>query len=234
MSGLGWGQAQGAAQTSDVTYMKLENGDTQFRIVSNVLARMDYWVPNKDGKNRPFECLRFDRMLEKFIRGAADPVSDLGLMEADPEKKGAMRPMRCKRAYKCMVINRKTGKVEAMDLKKSIFDGIIATMGELEVQDPTSIDFVVTRTGDKWYEVAYKINEIKTFKLNGSAEVAKLHAGDQELIDGMKSLDELFPRMSADEMKVELDAWVSGSASDEKKSDEAKQQEKEDISDLDD
>lgn len=232
MSGLGWGQATGAAKTSDVTYMKLTNGDTQFRIVSNVLARMDYWVPNKDGKNRPFECLRFDRMAEKFIAGAADPVSELGLMEQDPDNKGQMRKMRCKRAYKCMVINRKTGKVEAMDLKKSIFDGIIATMGELGVSDPTSIDFVVTRSGDKWYEVAYKINEIKTFKLNGSAEVAELHAQDAELIEGMKSLDELFPRMTAEEQRKEIEAWMAGG--EEKESEAQKAQEQEDISDLDD
>jgi len=232
MSGLGWGQATGAAKTSEVTYMKLTNGDTQFRIISNVLARMDYWVPNKDGKNRPFECLRFDRMAEKFIAGAVDPVSELGLMEADPDNKGQMRKMRCKRAYKCMVINRKTGKVEAMDLKKSIFDGILATMTELGVSDPTSIDFVVTRSGDKWYEVSYKINEIKTFKLNGSPEVAELHAQDQELINSTKSLDELFPRMTADEQRKEIQAWISGG--DEKQSESEKAQIAEDIADLDD
>lgn len=233
MSGLGWGQAQGAAKTSDVTYMKLENGDTQFRIVSNVLARMDYWVPNKDGKNRPFECLRFDRMAEKFIAGAADPVSELGLMEADPDNKGQMRKMRCKRAYKCMVINRKTGKVEAMDLKKSIFDGILATMGELGVSDPTSIDFVVTRSGDKWYEVAYKINEIKTFKLKDSAAVAELHANDAELIEATKSLDELFPRMNADEQRKEIEAWITG-GEEAKQTPEQKADVDEAISDLDD
>lgn len=234
MSGLGWGQAQGEAKKSDVTYMKLVNGDTQFRIVSNVLARMDYWVPNKDGKNRPFECLRFDRMLEKFIPGAPDPVSELGLQEADPDNKGQMRNMRCKRAYKCMVINRKTGKVEAMDLKKSIFDGILATMAELEVSDPTSIDFVVTRTGEKWYEVAYKINEIKTFKLKGSKEVAELHAADQELIEGQKSLDELFPRMTPEDQRKEIEAWMAGGESEAKQSDEQKAQQQEDIADLDD
>lgn len=233
MSGLGWGQAQGEAKKSDVTYMKLENGDTQFRIVSNVLARMDYWVPNKDGKNRPFECLRFDRMQEKFIPGAPDPVSELGLMEQDPDNKGKMRPMRCKRAYKCMVINRKTGKIEAMDLKKSIFDGIISTMTELGVKDPTSIDFVVTRTGDKWYEVAYKINEIKTFKMKDQA--AELHANDDELIASMKSLDELFPRMTPEEQRKEIEAWMSGGDQAQSKEQEAqKSQEMEDIADLDD
>lgn len=205
---LGWGEANGEAVKSDVTHMKLVNGDTQFRIISGVLPRMDYWVINSEKKSRPFECLRFDRSKERFIPGAPDPVADVGIMEKDPDNVGKMRPLRCKRAYKCMVINRKTGKVEAMDLKKSIFDGIRSTMVELGVTDPTSIDFVVKRTGDQWYEVKYEINAIATMKLQ--AKAAELHANDDELIAATKSLDELFPRLTPEEQAAELQAWLSG------------------------
>lgn len=216
MSGLGWGESTGGAKSSAVNYLKFKNGDTQVRIVSGVLARYDYWVPNKDGKSVPFENLSFDRMEERFIKGAEDPVAELGLMEKDPENKGQMRKMRSKRAYKCMVINRATGKLEAMDLKKSIFDGIIATMKELGVSNPTEIDFVIKRTGEQWYEVKYEINQIKTMKLQ--AEAATLHANDDELIAGMKSLDELFPRQSPAEQRKALAAWMNGSSEDNKSS----------------
>ena len=230
---LNWNEANGAAVTSDVTHMKLKNGNTQFRIVSGVLARMDYWVHNQEGKPRPFECLRFDRKTEKFISGAVDPVSEFGLKEKDPENPGKMRPLRCKRAYKCMVINRETGKLEAMDLKKSIFDGIISAMKELEVSDPTSIDFVVTRTGDKWHEVKYTINAIATMKLKGSPEVAKLHESDKEIMENMKSLDELFPRMDPEAKRTEIAAWLSSSNAAEKDSPKDNQAAQEAISELD-
>lgn len=210
MSGLGWGEATGGAKSSAVNYMKFKNGDQQVRIVSGVLARYDYWIPNKDGKNVPFENLSFDRLEERFIKGSEDPVAELGLMEKDPENKGQMRRIRSKRAYKCMVINRETGKLEAMDLKKSIFDGIVATMGELGVKDPTEIDFVIKRTGDQWYEVKYEINQIKTMKLQ--AQASELHANDAELIESMKPLDELFPRTNPNEQRKALTAWMNGSA----------------------
>lgn len=209
-SGLQWGQAKGGAEKSDVTYMKFKNGDNQVRIVSGVLARYDYWVPNREGKSVPFENLSFDRMQEKFIKGAEDPVSELGLMEKDPENKGQMRKMRSKRGYKCMVINRATGKLEAMDLKKSIFDGIIATMQELGIDDPTSVDFVIKRSGEQWYEVKYEINQIRTLKLQEQA--AELHANDAEIIEGMKPIEELFPRQSAAEQRQALQAWMNGSS----------------------
>ena len=233
MTALAWGEANGEAVKSDVVHMKLVNGDTQFRIVSGVIARMDYWVHNKEGKPRPFECLRFDRMKEKFIPGAVDPVSEFGLTEKDPQNPGKMRPLRCKRAYKCMVINRKTGKLEAMDLKKSIFDGILSTMKDLDVKDPTSIDFVVNRKGEQWHEVSYEIAAIKTMKLQGSAEVAALHEADKEIIENMKPIDELFPRMPADEMRDEVAAWLSGGAAEkEEKKGELGDSAKEAISEL--
>lgn len=213
-SGLGWGEAKGGAEKSEVTYMKFKNGDNQVRIVSGVLARYDYWVPNSEGKSVPFENLSFDRMKEKFIKGAEDPVSELGLMEKDPENKGQMRKMRSSRGYKCMVINRATGKLEAMDLKKSIFDGIIATMQELGIEDPTSVDFVIKRSGEQWYEVKYEINQIRTMKLQEQA--AELHANDDEIIASMKPIDVLFPRPSAAEQRQALQAWLSGASADGK------------------
>ncbi len=208
-SGLGWGEATGGAKSSAVNYMKFKNGDQQVRIVSGVLARYDYWVPNKEGKPVPFENLAFDRLEERFIKGAENPVDELGLMEKDPENKGKMRRMRSKRAYKCMVINRETGKLEAMDLKKTIFDGIINTMRDLGVTDPTTIDFVIKRTGDQWYEVKYEINQIKTMKLQDKA--SDLHANDAELIETMKPMDELFPRVTPSEQRKSLAAWMNGS-----------------------
>ncbi|AXQ66741.1 single strand DNA binding protein [Vibrio phage vB_VpS_PG07] len=206
---LNWGEARGEAQKSEVTHMKLTNGNTQFRIVSGVLARMDYWVHNSEGKPRPFECLRYDRKLEKFV-GGADPIQEVGLQEKDPDNPGQMRPLRCKRAYKCMVINRKTGKLEAMDLKKSIFDGIMETMEELGIQDPTTVDFVVKRTGEKWNEVKYSINQLATSRLMGDEEVAAMHEADKEIIATMKPIDELFPRMTPEEQRKELQSWLSG------------------------
>jgi hypothetical protein len=233
-SGLGWGEATGGAKSSAVNYMKFKTGDHQIRIVSGVLARYDYWIPNKEGKSVPFENLSFDRFEERFIKGSEDPVSELGLMEKDPETKGKMRRMRSKRGYKCMVINRATGKLEAMDLKKSIFDGILATMQDLEVNDPTQIDFVIRRTGEQWYEVKYEINQIKTMKLQPQA--AELHANDHELIESQKPLDELFPRVSANEQRAALSAWMNGTPAKDKDEAEAKQDSStsEAVSELDD
>ncbi|MFP9170420.1 hypothetical protein ACLI2G_16765, partial [Enterococcus faecalis] len=68
-----WGETTGGSNDK-IEFLKFNNGITRVRIVSGVLPRYVYWLTNKEGSVAPFECLRFNRDKESFVRGKADPV----------------------------------------------------------------------------------------------------------------------------------------------------------------
>lgn len=199
---LAWGKSNGEAKKSDVTYMKLADGDNKFRIVSGVLPMYTYWVKGPTGKDVPFECLQFERDQERFVNTNRDPVK---------ERLG--KDVRCQWSYKCQVINRATGKVEVLQLKKSIMEGIMSVVEQVGCNPADfdeGIEFVVARkkTGPKAFNVEYTVKQLM-------CKQSPLSDEDRALIKDIKDLDELFPRQTPDAQAEGLDKFLSGGDEDE-------------------
>lgn len=225
--GLAFNKVSGAAKKGG-DYMKLEEGDNVFRMVGNVLPRYLYWVKNDDNKRLPFECLGFDRDLERFTNLEKDCIQDAGL------KTDKGDDLRCSWSYAVQVIDRKDGKLKILNLKKKMFEALIKYCQDTE-QDPTDIekgfDVIVERvkTGTFAYNVDYTIKEVKMMKAGTSA----LSEEDRETIKDLKSIDEAIPRPTAADQKKAFDKFMSGSDSDESGTASESESTKEAISELD-
>lgn len=206
---LGWGETKGGAQKSGLPLMKMERTNT-FRIVSGVIPRYVYWIKNSEGKERPFECLAFNRKTERYENTVKDPIREAGLTQKD--EKGQTIPLRSKRAYVAMVINRKTGKIEALDLKKTIFDGIMKVAAKLG-KSPFDFDITVEKEGSSWSDTKYSIDQLACAQSASKARTQEEIEADQKLVEELGStIDELYPRPSYEEVKESLAQWLSGTA----------------------
>lgn len=214
MSMNNWNTVKGESQSEGLAYTKMVSGTpTVCRIVSGVRPRYQYWVTNAIGQKLPFESLSFNHMNEKWLRGAADPVREKNFTESDG--KGGTKPLSSKRAYACVIINRATGQLEALDLKKSIFDGIIKFMQESEENygNPSEFEIVIDKTGVKWNEVKYNVNVMATLKANrDKAALAELHKADEKLLEALRDPMDYWPRITAEEQRVALDEFLSRTA----------------------
>ena len=211
MSMNNWGTVKGESQSEGLNFVKMVSGTAlTCRIVSGVRPRYQYWVHNSIGQKLPFESLSFNHENEKWLRGAADPVREKGFTESDG--KGGTKPISSKRAYVCVVINRATGQLEALDLKKSIFDGIIKFMQESDENygNPSEFELVIDKTGVKWNEVKYAINVMATLKANkDKAALKALHEQDAKILEGLKEPMEYWPRVTAEEQRAALDEFLA-------------------------
>lgn len=222
---LAFGELNGSAKKGG-SYMKLENGVNTFRMIGGVLPRYLYWVTNSEKNQLPFECLGFDRSAEKFVNKEKDWVQ---ATVKDDEGK----PIKCGWAYAVQVINRKTGKLEILNLKKKFFEALVKYCKEIKA-DPTSqtegFDIIVNRekTGTFAYNVEYTLEQIKMMNAGKSA----LSEADLELIVEVKPIEEVIPRPTSDEQKVSLDAFLSGS-SEEKEDTSSNENKNEAINELD-
>lgn len=204
---LSWGETKGEAAKNGLPFMKMQ-ASNQFRIISGVVPRYVYWVNNAEGKPRTFECLGFNRKTEKFDNAERDAIREAGLTQKGEGKDaGKLIPLKCKRAYVILGINRATGKVEAIDLKKSIFDGIMDTAAQLG-KTPMEFDIFVQKTGTSWTDTKYTVQQIKC---NTHVRTPEMLEADQKLIDNTPSITELFPRPTYQEVKDGLSTWLSGS-----------------------
>lgn len=203
---LGFDNFNGSAKKSEVTYMKLVDGSNNvFRILPNsLLPSYQYWVRGANGKELPFEALQFDRATEKFVNTRNCPIKDLGLKDPkDPSK-----DLRCSWAYKCLVINKATGKVEVLALKKGIIEDIKSVAGQMGM-DPTDVDtgtwFTVERkkTGSQVFNVEYKVAQLK-------CKPEPLSDAEKELVASAKSIDEMFPLETYEEQMARLQKHLAG------------------------
>ena len=200
---VGFGGFNGGAKKSNVTYMKLADGDNTFRILPNsFLPSYTYWVKGKNGKDIPFESLQFVRQDEVFDNTTPCPVKALDLRDADG------KPLRCSWSYKCLVVNKATGKVEVLQLKKGIVEGIQDVAGQLEI-DPTDLDTGTwitvkrTKTGPHAFNVDYSVQQLRCKSEPVSDEVRKL-------IEESKSIDEMFPQETYDAQMTRLKKHLEG------------------------
>lgn len=203
MSLLDFNKITGSAQKSEVKYTKLAEGDNTFRILPrSILPGYMYWVKGANGKDLPFECLQYDRENEKFNNFIADPVKDANLKD----KEG--KDLRCQWSYRCQVINKSTGGVEVLQLKKGILNGIIDVAGQMGI-DPTDVEtgtwFTVkkAKTGPLAYNVEYTVKQLM-------CKSEPLGEEDLAMLVDLKKMDELFKLETYAEQAARLAKHLSG------------------------
>lgn len=223
-----WGSTKGSVSSDKLDYLSFKPGKNVVRIVSNVLPRYVYWIKNADDKVAAFDCIRFNRNTEKFVSGVKDPINTIGLFEKELDAKtGAKVPLKPKKNYVCWVIDRADGKLKIMEVKATILKGIQSAMGQLEIDDPMSIDFTIEKTG-KGFDTEYKVLEIAASKFlskvgTEGTEEYKLHQSDLDILGDMETdedgevsfskvpnLDEQFPIPSYDEQLESIQAFLEG------------------------
>lgn len=221
---IGFNDVNGSAKKSEVTYMKLNEGDNTFRILPNsFLPSYTYWVKGANGKDLPFESLQFDRDTERFDNTRACPVKSLGLKDPKDDSKD----LRCGWSYKCLVINKSTNKVEVLQLKKGIVEGIkdVGSQMGIDITDPetgTWITVKKAKTGPHVFNVEYSVQQLKC----SSEALSDEH---KKLIEDAKPIDELFPVESYDAQMLRLRKHLDGAPKEEEAQDNTDQEAVDDL-----
>lgn len=222
-----WGETTGGSNDK-IEFLKFNNGITNVRIVSGVLPRYVYWLLNKDNQAAPFECLRFNRNKESFVRGKADPVHDMGFFEKELDKDGNRVPLKPKKNYIAFVIDRSDNKLKVMEVKATILKGIQSIMKQLKLADPFDIDISIEKKG-KGFDTEYDVQQIAAMQFqmalqNPNSPEYKRHEADKEILGDMltddsgdflkfekvPSLEETYPVPSYEEQKEAIQSFMEG------------------------
>lgn len=196
---LSFKNTKGKAQSNKVESFEYKDGENVVRLIGGVLPRYIYWLKGTNNKDIPVECLAFNREKEKFDNAEVDHVS-----EYFPEAK-------CSWSYSVNCIDPKQGKVVALNLKKKLFEQI-ATAAE-DLGDPTDYDtgwdvvFKRIKTGPMAFNVEYTLQVLR-------CKPRALTAEERAMAEAAKSIDEKFPRPTADEVKALLEKITSNQEGD--------------------
>ncbi len=186
---------KGKAQSNKVEAFEYKDGENVVRLIGGVLPRYVYWLKGSNNKDIPVECLAFSREKEKFDNAEVDHVQAFF-----PEAK-------CSWSYVVNCIDVKNGKVVALNLKKKLFESILTAAEDLG--DPTDPDtgwdvvFKRSKTGPLAFNVSYDLMVLK-------CKPRALTETERELADAAKSIDDKYPRPTADEIKALLEKITSG------------------------
>jgi len=195
---LTFNKSKGAAQKSNINSYVYKDGDNTVRLVGDILARYVYWIKGENEKNIPMECLSFDRNSERFNNKEKDWVR-----EYYPD-------LKCGWSYAMQCIE--NGEVKLLNLKKKLWEQILTAAEDLG--DPTDPDtgwdikFKRAKTGPLPYNVEYQLQVLK-------CKPRALTDSERNLIQDLKSMDDVMPRPTPDAQKELLDRLRSGTASDE-------------------
>lgn len=208
---LSFNQQKGSAQKSEMNLYKYVDGDQKFRIVGDILPRYLYWVKNASGNQVPFECLHFDRDAEAFNKLEKDWVQ-----EFYPD-------LKCSWAYatQCIVEGDNGPELKVLPLKKKLWEAIITNAEDLG--DPTDPDdgwdimFKRVKTGPHAYNVEYQLQVAKCMKEGKRA----LTVEERELLEDLKSMEEVIPRETADAQRERLEKMQERPKSSTSQDDEA-------------
>lgn len=194
--GVGFNDAHGSAQKTGLDYIKLEFGENRFRMVGELRPRYAYWKELKTN-SIPVECLSFDPTVEKFTNVDMD-----WFKHYFPEAK-------CVWSYVIQVLDPKDNTLKLCGLKKKLFDQIQTAAKSLG--DPTDYENGYTlviekkKNGPNRFNVEYNLDVLATQKTQGPLDDEQL-----EVLKDIKPIDELIPRMSADDQKAFiLNAWIN-------------------------
>jgi hypothetical protein len=184
-------------------FYKLTEGENRFRMVGGVVPRYLYWVKN-GSDNIPFECLSFDRSLEKFTNIEHDWVQEM-VHVADKDT-GVMGPIRCSWAYACLVVDADDGKVKILNLKKKMFEQIILNSKKLgnPTDQENGYDIIVNRvkTGPHAFNVEYQLDVLE---MADPANKKPLTEAIKTLIEETDPIDLQVPRDTPAQQKTKLD-----------------------------
>lgn len=199
---LKFGQAKGTAAKTKVETYEYKDGENVVRLVGDILPRYVYWVPGTNGKDLPIECLGFDREKERFTNIEKDWVP-----EYFPTNKDG-KPNRCQWSYVMNCIDPKDGKVKPIMLKKTLLADVMNAAEQLGL-DPTDPDtgfdiiFKREKTGPLAFNVDYKLQQLKL-------KSRPLNDAERAALAEAKSIDEVYPRPTPEEIKALLDKLTSG------------------------
>ena len=182
---------KGKAQSNKVEAYEYKDGENTLRLVGGVLPRYIYWIKGSNNKDIPVECLAFSRDKEKFDNLEKDHVP-------------AYYPdLKCSWSYTVNCIDPKDGKVKALNLKKKLFEQIVSTAADLEL-DPTDFDegfdivFNRTKTGPLAFNISYDLKPLKCKK-------RALTDAEREVAAAAKNIDEKYPRPTEAEVLALLE-----------------------------
>lgn len=187
---LSFKNTKGKAQSNKVESFEYKDGENVVRLIGGVLPRYIYWLKGTNNKDIPVECLAFNREKEKFDNAEVDHVT-----EYFPDAK-------CSWSYSVNCIDPKQGKVVALNLKKKLFEQIVTAAEDLG--DPTDYDtgwdvvFKRVKTGPLAFNVEYTLQVLR-------CKPRPLTPEERAMADAAKSIDEKFPRPTADEVKALLE-----------------------------
>jgi len=193
---LSFKQTKGKAATNKVETYEYKDGENTVRLVGGVLPRYIYWTKGTNNKDIPIECLAFSREKEKFDNLEKDHVP-----EYYPD-------LKCSWSYSINCIDPKDGRVKALNLKKKLFEQILTAAEDLN--DPTDYDtgwdvvFKRTKTGPLAFNVEYTLQVLR-------CKPRALTEAERAAADAAQSIDEKFPRPTADEVKALLEKITTAS-----------------------
>ena len=197
---LSFKQTKGKAATNKVETYEYKDGENTVRLVGGVLPRYIYWTKGTNNKDIPIECLAFSREKEKFDNLEKDHVPDY------------YPDLKCSWSYSINCIDPKDGRVKALNLKKKLFEQILTAAEDLN--DPTDYDtgwdvvFKRTKTGPLAFNVEYTLQVLR-------CKPRPLTEAERAAADAAQSIDEKFPRPTADEVKALLEKITTASAEDD-------------------
>lgn len=192
---LSFKQTKGKAQKSSVESYEYKDGENSVRLIGGVLPRYVYWVKGTNNKDIPIECLAFSRDKEKFDNLEKDHVPDF------------YPDLKCSWSYAVNCIDPKDGKVKVLNLKKKLFEQILTAAEDLG--DPTDYDdgwdvvFKRTKTGPLAFNVEYTLQVLRCKKRSLSAD-------ERAVADKAQSIDEKYPRPSAEEVRALIEKLQKG------------------------
>ena len=185
---ISFNKQKGSAQKSSISSYQYRDGENQFRLVGDILARYVYWIKGENDKDIPLECLSFDRNAEAFNNREKDWVR-----EYYPD-------LKCGWSYATQCIT--NGEVKVVNLKKKLWEQINTAAEELgDPTDPETgwdIKFKRVKTGPLHYNVEYQVQALK-------CKNRALNSEEMDLISTLKSMDDVMPRPTPDAQKELLD-----------------------------
>lgn len=192
-----FGDTHGSAVSKKVDSYAYKENENIVRLIGGVLPRYMYWVKGTNNKDIPIECLAFNREKEKFDNSEVDHVQSFY-----PDAK-------CSWSYSINCIDPKDGKVKVLNLKKKLFAQIQDAAADLG--DPTDLEtgwdvvFKRTKTGPLAYNVEYTLSVLRCKK-------RALSEDEKAAVTAAKTIDELYPRPTSDEVLALLNKIQTGKA----------------------
>mgnify|MGYP000203308072 FL=1 len=193
---ISFNKQKGSAQKGNISSFQYRDGDMEFRLVGDILARYVYWIKGENEKDIPLECLSFDRNEERFANKDKDWVREY------------YKDLKCGWSYATQCIT--NGEVKVVNLKKKLWEQIITAAEDLgDPTDPVNgwdVKFKRVKTGPLPYNVEYQLQVLK-------CKHRPLSESEMELVGSLKSMDVVMPRPTADAQKELLDRIRGASAS---------------------